>query len=157
MPFKNILFLKEFLAYNDFFGLFPKIKKGSGTSVWCTFSAWFFHKNVLFNTLSVDKVSMSYLFSFPRYQLKYVIKFLFRQLMISQTIRFLLDQPLKQWLTGWKKGEDWNTNIWISREQKELFRWNKNIFYSFWRTIIWLKLKKWWKIADISFNNENHI
>ena len=32
----------------------------------------------------MDKVSMSYLFSFPIYQTKCVIKFLFRQLMISR-------------------------------------------------------------------------
>ena len=44
--FQNILLLKEFLACNGCFGLFTKIKKGSGTSFWCTFSAWFFHKNV---------------------------------------------------------------------------------------------------------------
>ena len=46
IPFQNILFLKEFLACNGCFGLFSKIKKGSGASFWCTFSAWFFHKNV---------------------------------------------------------------------------------------------------------------
>ena len=52
---------------------------------------------------------MSYVISFSRYQLKCVIKFLFRQLMTSQTLRFFLDQPLKQWLTGRKRGEDENT------------------------------------------------
>ena len=44
----------------------------------------------------MGKVSMSYLFSFPKYQKKCVVKFLFRQLMMSQTVRFMLDQPLKQ-------------------------------------------------------------
>ena len=57
----------------------------------------------------MDKVSMSQLISFSRYQTKCVIKFLFRQLMTSQTLRFFLDQPLKQWLTGRKRGEDENT------------------------------------------------
>ena len=47
----------------------------------------------------MNKVSMPYLFSFSRYQTKYVIKFLVRQ----------LDQPLKQWLTGRKRGEDGST------------------------------------------------
>ena len=70
----------------------------------------------------MDKVSMSYLFSFSRYQTKCVIKFLFRQLMMSQTIKFMLDQPLKQWLTGRKIGEDGNTKIRMSRELRELFR-----------------------------------
>ena len=30
-----------------------------------------------------------------------------------------------------KKGEDENTKIWISRERKELFRWNKKHFSVF--------------------------
>ena len=41
----------------------------------------------------------------------------------------MLDQPLKQWLTGRKRGEDGNTKTWISQEWKELFRWNKKIFF----------------------------
>ena len=55
---------------------------------------------------------MSYLFSFSRYQTKCVIKFLFRQLMTSETLRFIIDHPLKQCLTGRKKkGDDGNANI----------------------------------------------
>ena len=59
----------------------------------------------------MDKVSMSHLISFSRYQTKRVIKFLFRQIMMSQTLRFFLNQPLKQWLTGKKRGEEENTKI----------------------------------------------
>ena len=136
IPFENILFLKEFLACNGCFGLFTKIEKGSGTRFWCTFSAWFSHKCSLFNTVSMAKVSMSYIFYFSRYQTKCVIKFLLRQLMTSKTLRFILDQTLKQWLTGRKRGEGGNTKIWISRERKELSRWNKNIFRSFLTPII---------------------
>ena len=51
----------------------------------------------------MDKVSMTHLISISRYQTKCVIKFLFRQLMTSYTLRFFLDQPLKQWLTGKKE------------------------------------------------------
>ena len=58
----------------------------------------------------MDKVSMSHI-SFSRYQTKCVINFLFRQLMTSQILRFFLDQPLKQWLTGKKIEEDENTKI----------------------------------------------
>ena len=61
-PFQNVLFLKEFLACNGCFGLFTKIKKGSWTSFWCTFSPWFFHKIIPYYNLSMDKVSMSYFF-----------------------------------------------------------------------------------------------
>ena len=57
----------------------------------------------------MNKVSMSYLISSSRYQTKCVIKCLFRQVMTSQTLRFFLNQPLKQWLTGEKRGEDENT------------------------------------------------
>ena len=42
---KCLIFLKKF-ACNGCFGLFSKIKKGSGASFWGLFSAWFFHKNV---------------------------------------------------------------------------------------------------------------
>ena len=70
-------------------GFLPKLK----SSLALAFGANFLHdlskKMFLFDTLSVDKVSISYLFSTPRYQTKYVIKFLFRQLMASQTLRFI--------------------------------------------------------------------
>ena len=58
----------------------------------------------------MDKVLMSHRTSSSRYQTKCVIKFLFRQLMMSYTLRFFLDQTLKQWPTG-KKREDENTKI----------------------------------------------
>ena len=83
-------------------GYLPKLKEGLGLAFGAHFLHDFSLKNVLFNTLSTDKVSMSHLFSFPRCQTKCVIKFLFSQLMISQTIGFMLDQPLKQWLTALK-------------------------------------------------------
>ena len=77
-------------------------KRESGTSFWCTFSAWFFHKNVP-SVISMNKVSMSYILSFSRHE-KMCHKFLLRQLMTSQTLRFILDQTRKQWLTGKKRG-----------------------------------------------------
>ena len=53
---------------------------------------------------------MSHLISFSRHETK-CVKFLFRPLMMSLTLRFFLDQPVKQWLTGRKRGEDKNTQI----------------------------------------------
>ena len=70
----------------------------------------------------MGEVSMPHRISFLRNQAKCVTKFLFRQLMTSQVLRFFLDQPLKQWLTGKKRGEDENTKIQISQERKELLR-----------------------------------
>ena len=46
--FQNIFLFKEFLACSGCFGLFTKIIKRYGTSFCCTFSAWFFFKNVLY-------------------------------------------------------------------------------------------------------------
>ena len=75
----------------------------------------------------MDKVLMSHLISFWRYQTK-CVTFLFRQLMTYKLLRFFLDQPLKQWLTVRKRGEDENTKTWISWERKELCRRNKKHF-----------------------------
>ena len=92
-------------------GYLPKLKGGVGLAFGVHFLHDFSIKIFFINILSTSKVSVSCLFSFPRYQKKCVIKFLFRQLMMSQTIRFMVDQPLKQWLTGRKRGEDGNLNI----------------------------------------------
>ena len=57
-----------------FWGYSPKSKRGLGLS----FGAYFLHdfriKCALFNTLTMDKVSMSYLFSRSKYETKCVIK-----------------------------------------------------------------------------------
>ena len=127
-PLSQYLILKEFLACNSFFGSFTKVKKGSGNSLWYTFSAWFSNKNVPYLILYQWTKFQCHLFFFLRYQTKCVIQFLFRQLMTSQTLRFVFHQPLKQWLTERTRWEDRNTKIWTSRERKELFRWNKKYF-----------------------------
>ena len=55
----------------------------------------------------MDKVSLSYLFSL-RYQTKCVIKFLFRQLMTAQTLRFIFHHPLNKVMAEReKKGGRW--------------------------------------------------
>ena len=60
-------------------GYLAKLKRGVGL----VFGAYFLHdfsqKCSLFNTLSIDKVSMAYFFTFSRYQIKVVNKFLFKQ------------------------------------------------------------------------------
>ena len=130
--FQNILLLKQFLTCNCCFGLFTKILKRSGTSFCCTFfCAIVLQKCSLSNTLSIGKVSMSHCFSFSRYQTKCVIEFLFRQLMMSWTLRLIFDHPVKLWLTGRKRRKDRKTKIWISRERKELLKWNKKHFSVF--------------------------
>ena len=70
----------------------PKLKRGLGLA----FGAYFLHdfsKKIFFNTLSTDKVSMSYLFSFPRYQANCVIKFFFyfSIIMITRKVKINLN------------------------------------------------------------------
>ena len=101
----------------------------------------------------MDKVSISYLFGFSRYQTKCVIKFLLRQFMTSWTIlRFIFDHPLKQWPTGRKKGKDRNKKIEYLENEKRFLDEIKSIFHSLWRVIIWWKDKSLMKIADTSPN-----
>ena len=45
--FQNIFMSQEFLTCIGCFGLFIKMNRGSGTTFWCTFSAYFFLKNFL--------------------------------------------------------------------------------------------------------------
>ena len=81
---QNILFLNRFLARNGCFGLFTKIKKRSGTRFWCKFSTRFFHKNLSYLILyQLAKFQYDTMF-------KCVIKFLFRQLKTSKTLRFYI-------------------------------------------------------------------
>ena len=90
-------------------GYFAKLKM----DLRLAFGAHFLHnfsiKCSVFNTLSVDNFSMSHLISFSRYKTKCVIRSIFRQVMTS--LRFFLNQPLKQWLTGKNRGEDEYTKI----------------------------------------------
>ena len=54
-------------------GYLPKLKKGLRLAFGAHFLHDFPQKCSLFNTLSIDKVSMSYLFSFLRHQRKCVL------------------------------------------------------------------------------------
>ena len=139
-----MLLLKEFLACNGCFALFTKIIKRSGTRFCCTFSAWFFYKNVLYLILHLWTRFQCHTF-FPSQDIKQcVIEFLFRQLMMSWTLRFILDHHLKQCPTGRKWGKDRNTKNSIS-QRKELFRWNKKYFIVFEGLSFAEKIKIWWK------------
>ena len=124
--FQNVLFLKEFLACNDCFGLFSKIKKGSGASFCCTFCAWFLHKNVC--SLIIYQCTKFQCYTlFPSQDIKQnVLLSSYLDSWWCHNLNLFLDQSLRQWLTGKKRGKDENTKMWISWEQKELFKWNKN-------------------------------
>ena len=70
----------------------------------------------------MDKVSLPYLFSFPRYQTKCVNNFLFRHDYIID-FEIYLDQPLKQWLKISK--------FQYLENEKSFLDKIKNIFHSF--------------------------
>ena len=128
MLFQNILFLRSFLVCNGRFGLFSKIKKGSGASFWCIFIEWFFHKSV----------SCLILYEWTKFQchtlflsqdIKQVV--LLSSYLVDGVINFkiFLGSISKAMVDREKRGEDENTKIWISWERKKFFRWNK-IFFS---------------------------
>ena len=134
--FQKILFLKEFLVCNGCFELFTKIKKGSGTSFWCKFSAWFFYKNV------------PYLILYPW------IKFQCQNFFPSQDIKQNVSlgsylnswwrhkpKAPKQWLIGKKEGKMEIQKFEYVEYEKRFLNEIKNIFHSFWRAIILWKMK----------------
>ena len=79
----------------------------------------------------MDGVSISHLISFSDIKQNVLLSPHLNRLWHHKLWDFFINQPLKQWLTGEKRGEDENTKIRISRERKELFRWNKKHFSVF--------------------------
>ena len=142
---KTHLFLKEYLVFNGCFWLFSKIKKLSEASFWCTFSAWFFHKNV------------------PYLILYQWTKFQCHTLFLSQDIKQnVLSSYLDSWWchkfydvihfslinlkgNGWhgkKTGRQKYKDLNISRK-KRTFRMKQKTFFSFWKAFLWWKIKTW--------------
>ena len=75
----------------------------------------------------MDKVSMSYLFSFSRYQTKCFTEFLFRQLMTSRTLGFIFDYVRQ---VG-KEGRTVIQKIEYLENEKSFLDKIKSIFHSF--------------------------
>ena len=92
---------------------------------------------------------MSYISSFSRYQAKFVIEFLFRQLMASWTLRFIYNHLEADGRQAEKEGRTEIQKIEYLENEKSFLDEIKSIFHSFWRAIIWWK--KLIKIADTSF------
>ena len=127
-------------------GYFSKIKKESGASFWCTLSAWFFRKNVpylilyqwtkfhchtffLSQDIKQNMLFSSYLDSWWPHKLFFI------KIFLGSTSEAMADLEKK-------RGEDENTKNWISWKRSFLDEL-KNIFQSFWRAIIWWKIKIW--------------
>ena len=89
----------------------------------------------LFNTVSMGKASISYLFTFSRYQTKCVIKFLFKNFKIYlQSSSIAIADRVKEERMEIQKFE------YLENEDSFLDEM-KNLFHSFWRAIIWWKIK----------------
>ena len=117
---KNRILLKEWPACNsclEFFYL-PKLKRGLRLAFGVYCHIW---KCSLFNTPWVNKSSMLYLFSFSRYQIKCVIKFLFRQLMTLKTFNICLQSSFKAIANMEKREENRNTKNLNSSKMKRAF------------------------------------
>ena len=149
--FQIILFSKEFFACNGYFGLFTKIKEGSGTRFWCTFSAWFFDNGVPYLILFLWAKFKCHTF-LPSQDIKQnVLLSSYLDKWWHQTlIRFIFNHPLNQWLTEGKRGEDGNKKFEYLENQKSFFNEIKSIFHIFWRTIICWKKKKKKKVCKNS-------
>ena len=134
--FENILFLKEFFACNGCFGLFNTIKNESWTSFLCTFSAWFFHKNVPDLVLYQLTKFQCHTFFLPKKLNKMFYKFFFRQLMLSINFKTYLQS------TSVATGKmEIQKNGYL---EKEMSFWGeiKGIFHNYSRAITWWKNEK---------------
>ena len=139
IPFQNILLLKEFLACNGCFGLFTKIKKGSGTSFWCTFFAWFFHRNVTYFILYQWTKFQCHTF-FPSQDIKPNV--LSSYLDSWDVTNFKIYFGSSSEAMADRQGEKEERKMEIQKfkylENKKRFLDEiKNTFHSFWRAIIW--------------------
>ena len=141
--FQNILFSKEFLVCSGCFELFTKIKKGSGTSFWCTFSAWFFHENV--PLLILYQLTMFQCHTFlPSQDIKrnkllsyYLDNLWLRKLQYISSIILESND-----LLGRKVGKMKMQKIEYLENKKNFSDEIKSIFHNYLRAIIWWKSEK---------------
>ena len=62
---------------------------------------------------------------------------------MSRTIRFMLDQLYSNGWQGKNEGKTEIQKFEYLENEKSFLHEIKNIFCSFWRAIIWLKIKNW--------------
>ena len=133
--FQSVLFLKQYPTCNGCFALFTKIKEGSWTGFGCITSAWFFHVNISYVILyQLTKFQCHIFLVSSRCQTKCVIRILFRHMLTSKTLRFILNHPLSQWLTGKNWGEVGNTKFEYLINEKSFLDEIKRIFHNYLKT-----------------------
>ena len=125
-------------------------KKESGISIWCIFSAYFFHKDVPYLILyHLTKFQYQNYFSSKDIK-QYVFKFLLNQLKESWTSRFPFNHLFEQWLTGGKRGKKEIHKIEYLEKEKGFLDEIKSTTHNFLRAIIWTKKRK---IAGFKFDD----
>ena len=133
-------------------GYLPKWKRGSGTDFWGTFSAWFFHKIVSY-FIFYQWAKFQCPNFFPSQDFK-------QHVLLSSYLdswwRHKLQDLSWIWLesNGWqreKEGKMEKLKFEYLENEKSFLNEIKNIFHSFWRAIIWWKIRICEKITDTSF------
>ena len=120
----------------SFFHKLALLRDWSGTSFWCTFSAYFSHKKC--SSLNTQLTKFQYQTFFPSEDTKQcVFQFLFRQLMTSETLRFIFNHLLEQLMTREKSGRGEYKNLNILRIKKSFLDEIKSISQNFSRAIVW--------------------
>ena len=143
-PFpKCLIFKNNFLHAMAVLRYLPKVKKGSRTSFLSTFSAWFFHKNVFYLILYQWPNFHCHTFFLSQY-MKHV---LLSSYLDSWWRHKLYDLSWTNLLSnGWQGEKEGNTEIQkfeYLEDKKSFLDEMKKKFHSFWRAIIWLKVKIW--------------
>ena len=105
------------------------------------FFIWYFIYGQSFNVISLFLLRISN---------KMCFEFLFRQLMMPWTLRFIFDHLPKQWPTCRKRGKERITKNYFENKTSFLDE-IKSIFHSFWMVIIWWKNKNLMKIVGKNF------
>ena len=100
----SIFIFKRISCMQWLFWIFTNIKKMSGTSFWCLFSAWFFHENVPYLILCLWIKFQCHTF-FSSQDMKQNVLSSYLDNWWRHKLWFIFDHLLKQWPTGKNKRE----------------------------------------------------
>ena len=124
----KFLISKRILCMHCVLSYLAKLKRGLGLTFGVSIVHDFFHKNVPYLILYQWRKFQCHTLFLSQDIKQNMLLSSYLDKWCHKLLRFSLNHPLKQWLTGKNKEVDKNTKIWISRERKELFRWNKKHF-----------------------------
>ena len=102
-------------------------------------------KNSFIGYILSDQVWWCNLKQFLSYSKNYICKFM----QVNSWHHKLFHFHLSFWIWKVWKGREKITKNWISRERKELFRWNKK------HSLCFLRAKSWWKNKNL-LKNRGH-